>query len=148
MFIKSHRLRSMLVRAQSRETLRSGGSAVRKHKSGGVLEYLDSNNIPVGNPGDFEFALRMKPKDFEVFTYLANQFAKKSNGRKTFDFTNISKKGFMKLEDIKELFGPDFIKQFRQTVASNIDFPIDKINFAIVKEGGAYDLEPFLKFNY
>ena len=26
MFIKSHRLRSMLVRAQSRETLRSGGS--------------------------------------------------------------------------------------------------------------------------
>ncbi|KRB56735.1 hypothetical protein ASD98_08575 [Flavobacterium sp. Root186] len=122
------------------------GSAIRKYKSGEVLEHLNPNDFLLDAPGDFEFALKLKPKDFEIFTYIARQYAKEKN--LTFNFQNVSSKGFMKLDGIEKLFGKEFVKQFRQTVRNDINFLSEDINFAIVKEGGPYDLEPFLKFKY
>ena len=102
-----------------------------------------------GNPNDFEFALRMKENDFNAFTLIARQFAKEKG--KIFEFDKITSKGFMKINDIENLFGKDFVKQFRNTIKNDTNFPGkyikgDDINFAIIKEGGAYDIEPFLTF--
>jgi len=123
------------------------GSAVRKYKNGEILEHLDLNDVPSGNPGDFEFALRMNPRDFEVFTYIAREFSK-NKLETTFDFGKVSKKGFMKLEEIESLFGKRFVNQLRQSVGNDVNFSPNKINFAIVKGGGPYDLEPNLIFKY
>jgi len=122
------------------------GSSIRKYKSGEILEHLDPNHFLLGDPGDFEFALRLTPKDFEIFTYIARQYAEGNSD--IFNFQKVSSRGFMKLDGIQQLFGEKFITQFRQTVRNDINFLSKDINFAIVKEGGPYDLEPFLKFKY
>ncbi|MBJ2125346.1 hypothetical protein [Flavobacterium sp. IB48] len=122
------------------------GSSIRKYIDGEILEHLNASDFLLDAPDDFEFALRLKPQDFEVFTYIARQYAKEK--KLTFDFQNVSNKGFMKLDGIERLFGENFIIQFRQTIRNDVNFLPNKINFAIVKEGGPYDLEPFLKFKY
>lgn len=49
---------------------------------------------------------------------------------------------------IKDLLGEDFINELRKSIVNDINFDADKIDFAIIKEGGPYDLEPFLNFKY
>jgi hypothetical protein len=123
------------------------GSVLRKYKSGEILEHLNPNDFPLDNPGDFEFALRLKPDDFVIFTHVAQAYSK-AKKYSTFDFYKVSKKGFIKLDGIESLLGPDFITQLRKSLVNDINFDADKIDFAIIKEGGPYDLEPFLNFKY
>ena len=67
---------------------------------------------------------------------------------RSFSWEHFGERGFIKLDGIEELLGKKFITQFRQTIHNDINFLTNDINFAIVKEGGPYDLEPFLKFKY
>ncbi|WP_426485534.1 hypothetical protein [Flavobacterium sp. 2] len=123
------------------------GSVLRKYKSGEILEHLNPNDFPLDNPGDFEFALRLKPDDFVIFTHIAQAYAK-ARKNSSFNFTKVSQKGFIKLDGIKDLLGEDFINELRKSIVNDINFDAHEIDFAIIKEGGPYDLEPFLNFKY
>ena len=63
MFIKSHRLRSMLVRAQSRETLRSGD----------YLLYLKQLAKESGKTIEITIKANSKAEDYKSLNNIINQ---------------------------------------------------------------------------
>lgn len=125
--------------------LKVQGSANRKYLPNDPLLHVSSSDLPIGAPGDFEFALEMGAKDFDDFINICKEYGKTAKYN-TSKLAMIQKKGFFNKDDIAELFGKSFIDGLRNAVKNETAFDFKKINFGIVKKGGKYDLEPYLDF--
>ncbi|EJL75367.1 hypothetical protein [Chryseobacterium populi] len=127
--------------------LKVQGSANRKYLQGDPLEHVSGNDLPTGNPGDFEFALEMNPDDFNIFIQICKEYGKHNGKARLDNIGNISSKGFFHKDDILALFGSKFVDGLKNSTKMDLQ-PLlrEKINFAIVKKGGPYDLEPYLDF--
>ena len=86
-------------------------------------------------------------KDFNTFVDICNAYANDLGEPNLLRFGDVSRKVFFHKDDVKAIFGQGFIDGLKNSVKSEIN-PLlkEKINFAIVKKGGAYDLEPYLDF--
>jgi len=122
------------------------GSANRKYLAGDNLEYTLVENAPIGNPKDFEFAARMNDTDFKILIQIGlATFGKDTQlGAK---FLNSLKKGFID-KNMLYLINKDLFDDFRDLIKDDTRFPKLEVDFAIVKAGGPYDLEPHLNFQF
>ncbi|MEW7278315.1 hypothetical protein ABW636_06945 [Aquimarina sp. 2201CG1-2-11] len=125
------------------------GSANRKYKQGDPID----PNTPIpdsGNPNDLEFAMKMKPHDFDNFMQIIiEKLRSEGRTRLAGRAQYFQKKGFAKYNDLEKILDKDILEDLRDVIANNsTTFKNDEIDFAIVKEGGYYDLGPELPFNY
>ncbi|MDX6182592.1 hypothetical protein SGQ44_10690 [Flavobacterium sp. Fl-77] len=123
------------------------GSANTKHNTGEPHVGLLAEDLPDGIPGDFEFALIFKDKDFQV---LGKLFKKKHKG---FNEITYIEKGFLISEakdgiNLEDILDKSFIKNFRNAISDDINFASKKVKFAIVKEGSKYDTQPYTDFKF
>jgi|GEM_PF-3581715 len=127
------------------------GSANRKFLPGDPIP----NGIPLpdGQPGDFEFAFRTKPKDYEVFTLITKEYFRRSGN--VIDENAFLSKGFLNSKDVKSIYGDQLFNNYLDHLDSDdINFILPgpnakkPISFAILCSGKPYDNQPFTTFKY